>query len=176
MPRPAKPWFRYYSEALESRKVQSLPPALFKHWVNLLSLANVGKPRGHLPTLEDIAFALRLKAPATQAVIDDLIERRFLDLKPDGLWAHDWPDWQKDRDVNPEQRDIGHANVTDSARKRDVSVTRGEERRSDSLEEDSLEEELEEEEEEIVRRLRDDWRQPIGSGVKAEISKAATQR
>ena len=31
-------WFRFYNEALDDPKVQKLPPALFKSWVNLLCL------------------------------------------------------------------------------------------------------------------------------------------
>lgn len=176
MPRPAKPWFRFYSEALESRKVQALPGPLFKHWLNLLCLTNISKTRGQFPPMEDIAFALRVKEEVAQKIIADLVERRFIDWVAGGLVAHDWPDWQRDRDVAPDKRDENRGNVTVSDGNRDVSVTREEERREDKdREEDSLEEDTEAEADKITRRLRD-WRQPSTKGIKQEIAVALYER
>jgi hypothetical protein len=62
-------WFRLYSSVLHDPKVQRLTPALFKHWVNLLCLASEQDDRGMLPSLDDIAFALRIKpSEATQVM------------------------------------------------------------------------------------------------------------
>lgn len=60
-------WFRFYHEALDDPKVQRLCPELFKAWVNILCLASEGTPRGSLPSVEDIAFRLRLDLETTTA-------------------------------------------------------------------------------------------------------------
>ena len=100
MPRPSRPWFRFYSEALESRKAQSLEPRLFKHWVNLLCLANITKPRGTLPTLQNSAFALRLDTHETNDILQELKRQRFLDKVGNRYKMHDWPEWQFESDAN----------------------------------------------------------------------------
>ena len=92
-------WFRMYSEILQDPKVQRLPGALFKHWVNLLALANIGEPRGALPALEDIAFALRVKPVEAEAILAKLVERGLLDQGEDGqISAHNWSKRQRDSD------------------------------------------------------------------------------
>ena len=114
MARPARPWFRFYSEVLESRKVQRLKPPLFKHWVNLMALANIGTPRGTLPSVEDIGYRLRLSDEQAQNAIEELVALRLIDSVDGGFVMHDWPEWQKDRDIPASNRqgfrDLNHAN------------------------------------------------------------------
>ena len=144
MPPTARPWFRFYSDALQSRKAQKLKPNMFKHWVNLLCLANVQQSRGRLPCLQDIAFAFRMTDEATQDVIEELVTLKFIDPEGDAFVMHDWDEWQKDRDVSPSlrggKRDDNRANVTLTSRQShaigDDSVTRGEERRGDKEKEE----------------------------------------
>lgn len=104
MPRAARPWFRFYSEALESRKVFMLgreDPALFTHWVYLLCLANHNEERGLLPPRSaDIAHALRVNEPEVGVIIDALIRRGFIDKVRRRLYMHDWDDWQFLSDIN----------------------------------------------------------------------------
>lgn len=84
-------WFRYYHDALDNLKVQQLPPVTFKHWVNLLCLANQGTPRGRLPEISVIAFRLRLSDAKAKALIDELAGLRLLDFDADGnVTPHDW--------------------------------------------------------------------------------------
>lgn len=114
MARPARPWFRFYSEVLESRKVQRLKPPLFKHWVNLMALANIGTPRGSLPSIEDIGYRLRLSDEQAQMAIEELVALRLIDSVDGGFVMHDWTEWQKDRDIPASNRqgfrDLNHAN------------------------------------------------------------------
>lgn len=71
-------WFRFYSEALNDPKVQSLPPDLFKHWVNILCLACSNN--GTLPeTLHETAFALRLSETDTVTVLERLLNATLID-------------------------------------------------------------------------------------------------
>lgn len=113
MPRPPKPWFRFYSELLESRKAQALGmenPRLFFRWVNLLCLANVGKPRGYLPEIEDISFALRCQIGEIERDLEELIGLHFVDMRKGGrtrhrYYMHDWEEWQKESDVRHSNAD-----------------------------------------------------------------------
>jgi hypothetical protein len=83
-------WFRFYDDALNDPKVQSLPPALFKAWVNLLCLAS--KNDGRLPPVADVAFALRVKNEAAAKVLHLLCDAGLVDTI-DGdsvLEPHNW--------------------------------------------------------------------------------------
>ena len=92
-------WFRFYDEALDDPKVQQLPPILFKHWVNLLCLANTGKPRGTLPALSDIAFRLRLSEAKASDALSLFIHAGLIELQDDGLyWMHNWAARQRASD------------------------------------------------------------------------------
>ena len=85
------PWFRFYSEVLHDPKIQRLPLALRWRWVELLCLANDQEPRGRLPLIGDIAYALRIpEAKASQSVVS-LREAGLLEADADDrLWPHNW--------------------------------------------------------------------------------------
>lgn len=88
-----------YSDILDNPKVQQLPPALFKHWVNLLALANRQEPRGGLPPMDEIAFALRVSPAAAQKAVDELAARRLVDCDGNGTYGmHNWTERQKSSD------------------------------------------------------------------------------
>lgn len=83
------PWFRFYAEALDDPKVQRLPPHLFKTWVNLLCLAS--QTDGKLPSIDDIAFKLRISANDAMSHVDELILAGLIDIDPDGIRKpHNW--------------------------------------------------------------------------------------
>lgn len=96
-------WFRMYDDVLDDPKVQKLPPALFKHWVNLLCLAS--RNDGKLPGLDDIAFALRLDENVTRDMLRDLVQRGLID-ECDGLSPHNWAERQfkSDKDTTAAER------------------------------------------------------------------------
>jgi hypothetical protein len=90
-------WLRLYNDVLDDPKVQRLPPELFKHWINLLCLANQGTPRGRIPNqLEDLAFRLRLDDVTTARVLAKLQAVGLLDFIDDGntIVPHDWDERQ----------------------------------------------------------------------------------
>ena len=58
MTRNSDPWFRFYVRTLNNPKAQRLSGGDFKGWVNLLCLAK--EHDGALPSVEDVAFRLRL--------------------------------------------------------------------------------------------------------------------
>jgi hypothetical protein len=82
-------WFRFYHDALDDPKVQRLAPDLFKAWVNLLCLASKQDERGCLPSLEDIAFALRVDGDEAARYIGDLARAGLLDFD-DEMCIHNW--------------------------------------------------------------------------------------
>lgn len=82
-------WFRFYHEALDDPKVQRLTPTLFKTWVNLLCLA--ARKEGNLPSVDDIAFSLRMSVNDAQQQIDELILVGLLDIDSKRHIApHNW--------------------------------------------------------------------------------------
>lgn len=92
-------WLRLYSSVLHDPKVQRLSPALFKHWVNILCLANEQEPRGVLPPVDDIAFALRIKSSDAGRVVKQLCDAGLLDLTENGQHLpHNWPQRQRESD------------------------------------------------------------------------------
>lgn len=90
-------WFRFYGEALNDHKVQSLSPELFKAWVNLLCTASFND--GVLPTVERLAFELRVSKHEMQSRIDELVLLGLIDIRADKkLEPHNWEkrQWKSD--------------------------------------------------------------------------------
>jgi hypothetical protein len=100
MPRPPRPWFRFWSEAIENRKLQSLNGDQFKLYVNLMCIANRNEPRGTLPEPQDVAFALRMDTNALTTDLAELKRLKFLDGNPRAYRVHGWEEWQRESDAN----------------------------------------------------------------------------
>lgn len=120
-------WFRFYDTVLDDPKVQRLDPILFKAWVNILCLAS--KKRGVLPSISDIAFALRMPEETTDAIIQSLMSSGLLEDCGGQLMPHNWHSRQYADPTNAERqkrfRDkqkAGNASVTE--RNGVTSVTR----------------------------------------------------
>lgn len=75
-------WFRYYEDALEDPKVQTLPAADFKGWVNILCAAS--RNDGMLPDMDHLAFALRMSVDACQTLVERLSNAGLIDTKSGG--------------------------------------------------------------------------------------------
>lgn len=115
-------WFRFYSDALDDPKVQRLPAELFKHWINLLCLANDGEPRGELPCVDDIAFRLRVDDDTAIQILRDLTERGLIDDDSETLQPHNWDERQRQSD-NVTERVRRHRAKIDSPVARNEDVT-----------------------------------------------------
>ena len=72
-------WFRLYSSVLNDPKVQQLPPEMFKHWINMLCVASENTPRGELPPLDDLAFALRIRRSTCEKLLKKLAEAGLIE-------------------------------------------------------------------------------------------------
>jgi hypothetical protein len=86
-------WLRLYDDVLDDPKVQRLSPDLFKHWINLLCLANKGSPRGRIANrLSDLAFSLRVPVEELERILPDLVNAGLLEFEDDStfLVPHGW--------------------------------------------------------------------------------------
>jgi len=92
-------WFRLYSSVLNDPKVQRLSPVLFKHWINILCVASENDPRGELPCVTDLAFALRLKPTQMRKVLESLRQAGVIEASSDGkVLVHNWTERQRESD------------------------------------------------------------------------------
>lgn len=96
-------WFRFYSEVLHDPKVRRLPSRLYKEWVMVLCLANIGKPRGRLPSAEDVADHLGGSTRHAEGLLGRLKERGLLDEIEGRLVPHNWDTRQPPSDNAPER-------------------------------------------------------------------------
>ena len=94
-------WFRMYAEVLDDPKVQRLRPEMFRMWVNMLCLA--AKNDGELPSVEDIAFALRLSEKAVNDGMNILIMAGLIDVDSERTSPHNWNGRQYQSDVSSER-------------------------------------------------------------------------
>lgn len=109
-------WFRLYSDVLYDPKVQRLSPTMFKHWVNLLCLANNQEPRGLLPSPVDVGYALRMSEQRATVLLDELLALELLDADDEGnLSPHNWGSRQFASDA----RDTEGRKKADGARRRE---------------------------------------------------------
>ena len=88
-------WLRLYNEALDDPKVQRLPDALFRTWINLLCLTSQhDHDLGTLPCVDDIAFRLRMSVQDAELSLSELIARGLLDDTAGVLSPHGWRERQ----------------------------------------------------------------------------------
>lgn len=87
-------WFRLYSDILENGPLHRLPVALRWRWLEILCLANRGKPRGRLPAMKDVAFALRVSEKKAEEVVARLRSAGLLDEIDERLVPHNWDNRQ----------------------------------------------------------------------------------
>jgi len=108
-------WFRFYSEALNDPKVQSLSGETYKFWVSLLCLASMND--GVLPSEKDISFACRLRLPAARRHLEKLRETGLLDDNDGVLSPHNWSARQFKSDTSAQRTRRyreRHCDVTDA--------------------------------------------------------------
>ena len=82
-------WWRAYDEAVDDPKLQQLPAELFRAWFNICCVTS--QNGGHLPTLDAVAFKLRLKPAKANKLLGDLRAAGLIDESEDGsLRPHNW--------------------------------------------------------------------------------------
>ncbi len=83
-------WFRLYHDLIDDPKVQRLEGRVFKAWINLLCLASRSDPRGMLPPVEDLAFALRIGEDEAEEVVGLLLAKGLLEEVDGAVMPHNW--------------------------------------------------------------------------------------
>lgn len=81
-------WWRVKNGAVHNRKLQTLPGEIFKAWFNINCLAS--ENGGVVPSIDDVAFALRMTKQKAAAVIAQLHVAKLLDKEGDVFVPHDW--------------------------------------------------------------------------------------
>jgi hypothetical protein len=94
-------WFRLDDDVVNDPKVQSLPPDLFKAWINLLCLASKGS--GVLPDAKGIAFGLRVSEQRAEKILSSLRDAGLVDEKDGVSQPHNWNGRQHRGDVSTER-------------------------------------------------------------------------
>lgn len=100
-------WFRFYHEALDDPKVQTLDAETFRDWINLLCLCC--RMDGELPkTVEQIAFVLRRSPDACSTVLSRLADAGLLDRRNGGANGmhyviHSWDKRQYKSDTSTDR-------------------------------------------------------------------------
>lgn len=90
-------WFRLHDELVDDPKVQCLPDALFKALINLWCITSQND--GSLPSIDAIAFKLRMKPQKVGAVMRDLRTAGLIVDDDDGVRPHNWDGRQYKSDV-----------------------------------------------------------------------------
>lgn len=91
----AKRWIRLHTELLNSKKVQTLAPHLFKILINIWCIA--AEKDGVLPEADDFEWRLKqtgLTASSAKTAISSLLDKGFLDRDGDVITVHDFSYWQ----------------------------------------------------------------------------------
>lgn len=93
-------WFRLYESLVDDPKVQRLPDRLFKALINVWCIASAND--GELPSVDDVAFKLRMKPGQVVKLLGELSQAGFLDVSaddPDIIVPHNWTGRQFKTDV-----------------------------------------------------------------------------
>jgi len=124
----SKPWIRLYTNVPDNAKVQRLPPALFKFWINCLCLYG---DKGYFPTIDTISWKMKISEKVALKNIRDLIDAHLFDEEPgdkgfedilfDALTPHDWDELQFESDSSTER--VKKHRDRFRKQKRNVSVT-----------------------------------------------------
>jgi hypothetical protein len=93
-------WFRLYDDVLNDPKVQRLSGDTFKFWINMLCIAS--KNGGVLPSVEDMAFALRVSNDVCSSLIDELKTCGLIDGSK-RLVPHGWEKRQYKSDTSTDR-------------------------------------------------------------------------
>ena len=142
-------WLRLYTSVLDDPKVQKLSPEYFKGWINILALTKEND--GILPSIEDIAFRLRMSDAEAEILVDMLVKRGLLETDGERLTPHNW-DGRQYLDTTGADRAKRYRANRDASRQRHDSVTPESQERHDEITPSDTDTETEAESEQIQSR------------------------
>ncbi len=97
-------WFRFHVSALDKKKIQGLPPPLFKAWINAMCVASeFDNENGTLPSADNFCFRVRINPVTGMKQLNELVKRNLIDRDGKLLKMHDWRDWQFRSDSSTER-------------------------------------------------------------------------
>ncbi len=88
------PWLRLWTSYLRSPKVQRVTEVSRARHINLLCVACEENQNGRLPSVESMAWHLRLTSEAMQETLDELVSAGLVEKRAKSYWVHDWSHWQ----------------------------------------------------------------------------------
>jgi hypothetical protein len=91
MPARRLPWFKLWPESFDHEKIATLDDPEFRTWVTLIGKASCQPTRWRFAS---IAHAAKV-CGRPEEQIRNVITARLLDERSDGLWIHDWQQWQE---------------------------------------------------------------------------------
>ena len=91
-------WFRVHDDLVDDAKIQRLEPPLFKALINLWCLASAND--GVFPSIDVIAFKLRMKPEKALRVLNQLRAAGLVDDDEKGARPHNWDQRQFKSDVS----------------------------------------------------------------------------
>ena len=97
----SRPWIRLYTNVRHNPKLQRLPDHLFKFVVN--SWTAVADNDDFLPSVEDLAWDLKIEPELVESYIEHLIKLRVFDRVDDKVIPHNWMDRQFLSDISTER-------------------------------------------------------------------------
>lgn len=87
----ANQWFRFYNEVLNDPKIQLLPLASFKVWVNALCVASgANNSNGDIGTINDLSYAFRMSKEDTFSALEILLSNGLIAKNGDGYHIVKW--------------------------------------------------------------------------------------
>lgn len=91
MPAKRLPWFKVWPECIKHPKVAMLTDGEFRTWLYVLAEASQQRPvRWRFESLRHVSVV----TGRSEKHIKVLERARLLDFQTDGVWVHDWKDWQ----------------------------------------------------------------------------------
>lgn len=103
MPRPRLPWFKMWIGSSRHAKVVSLSDREHRVWTELLEAASEQKVRGRFESYAAAAAIIRRKDTEVRQVA----AAGLMDESEDGVWMHDWKEWQRWRPEDAQADDSG---------------------------------------------------------------------
>lgn len=128
-------WFRFYDSVVDDPKVQHLPDAAFRAWVNLMCVAS--KNGGYFSTdLKDISFALRVTQSKARDLLQVLQSANLIERFETEWVPHNWSTRQYASDSSAERMRRHRAakvtvDVTSHVQKSDAVDTDSEQNRTE---------------------------------------------
>ena len=94
------PWFRFHRKVVHNYTVQSLDPAMFRMWINLMCLAD---DDGLLPPIDAVSFALHETKESVSSAFQTLQNETLIETDGETFHIARWKEKQYKSDTSTER-------------------------------------------------------------------------